>query len=124
MVPTAKIASWSSVSTDEDEIAATLVAQGPLSVLLDATQLQYYKGGVWDGHIDSVSPALGCHSESLNHAVLLVGYGVDSSSGADQKYWLVKNSWGLDWGEEGYFRISRGVGACGINTAVTTSIVV
>jgi len=122
-VPSASISDWSAVSTDEDEIAAALVAQGPLSVLLDASQLQYYKGGVWDGHLDSVSPALGCKPSNLDHAVLLVGYGVDSTTGTDVPFWTVKNSWGTNWGEEGYFRIQRGVGMCGINTAVTTSIV-
>lgn len=122
-VPSASISAWSAVSTDEEQIAATLVAQGPLSVLLDASQLQYYKSGVWNGHIDSLSPALGCKPSNLDHAVLLVGYGVDSSTGADVPFWTVKNSWGADWGEDGYFRIQRGVGMCGINTAVTTSIV-
>jgi len=121
MVPTAAISDWSSISTNEDDIAEALYSNGPLSVLLDATQLQYYKEGVWNGHIDSVSPYLGCHNESLNHAVLLVGYGEETADAS--KYWIVKNSWGSDWGEDGYFRIVRGEGLCGINTAVTTAIV-
>ena len=61
----------------------------------------------------------GCKSDGsqLNHAVLAVGYGHDAASGKD--YWTVKNSWGAQWGEDGYFRIERGVGACGINTEAT-----
>jgi aminopeptidase C len=55
----------------------------------------------------------------LDHAVLMVGYGNDDSNA----YWIVKNSWGTKWGESGYFRILRGQGACGINTAVTTAVV-
>lgn len=114
----AKISSWAAVSTNEDEIASTLLSQGPLSVLLDATQLQFYQSGVWDGHIPGSSPILGCTKTGLDHAVLLVGYGVEN----DTPYWIVKNSWGAKWGEDGYFRITRGKGTCGINTAVTTAI--
>jgi cathepsin F len=88
-----------------------LVSTGPLSVLMNAETLSYYKSGIY-------SPQF-CDPESLDHAVLLVGYG--SENGVD--YWRVKNSWGSSWGEEGYFRIIRGEGKCGINTAVTTGYV-
>ena len=46
----------------------------------------------------------------MDHAVTVVGYGREK--GMD--YWLIKNSWGVDWGEDGYMRLQRGVGMCGI----------
>lgn len=117
----AKISSWTSLSSDEAELTGLLYSQGPLSVLLDATYLQFYKSGVWQGYLPGTNPLLGCRPSNLDHAVLLVGYGTDASVNED--FWTVKNSWGADWGEDGYFRIARGSGACGINTAVTSAIV-
>lgn len=121
----AKISSWTSISQDETEIASELYNRGPLSVLLDASYLQYYRSGVWDGHIPGTSPYLKCTTTGLNHAVLMVGYGTatttaEDGSDASTPFWTVKNSWGEKWGEDGYFRIVRGRNTCGINTGVTT----
>eukprot|EP01105_Mastigella_eilhardi_P027541 TRINITY_DN8535_c0_g1_i1.p1 TRINITY_DN8535_c0_g1~~TRINITY_DN8535_c0_g1_i1.p1 ORF type:complete len:350 (-),score=92.43 TRINITY_DN8535_c0_g1_i1:50-1099(-) len=96
---------------NEDEIAEYLFTNGPLSVGLDANDLSYYSHGI-------VVPKY-CGKQALNHAVLLVGYGTDEN-GVD--FWKVKNSWGEEWGENGYFRLIRGEGACGINEAVTCAI--
>ena len=121
--PAATIADWGAVDSDEAALTSALQSIGPLSALLDAGSLQFYKGGVWTGSMNgdaSDSLLRGCSTTYLNHAVLITGYGVDSDSGLP--YWSVKNSWGEEWGEDGYFRIVRGKGECGINTAVTTSI--
>jgi len=72
-----------------------------------------YTSGVISGDADT------CPNSGSDHAVLLVGYGVDS--GTNMKYWLVKNSWGDTWGEQGYFRIESDNGLCGINACVTSA---
>jgi len=101
---------WSCV--DEDEIKEFLYETGPLAVALNADYLSSYTGGI----VDYTSSK--CPYSGINHAVTMVGYGTDSMD-----YWIVKNSWGKDWGESGYFRIRRGNGTCGINCYITTATV-
>ena len=79
------------------------VAKAPVSVAVEADSavFQMYKSGVVD------STACGT---SLNHGVLAVGY--------TDEYWIVKNSWGANWGDNGYIKIkydATGAGICGIN---------
>jgi len=77
---------------------------GPVSAVIDAQQsFVLYTGGIYD---DTACAG----SSNLNHAVLVVGYGPN--------YWIVKNSWGSSWGENGYIRIVRGKNMCGIATQV------
>ncbi|KAF6771358.1 hypothetical protein AHF37_09743 [Paragonimus kellicotti] len=74
---------------------------------------QHYESG-----ISHLSEDL-CSSDDLNHAALSVGYGTENGV----PYWIVKNSWGDTWGEDGYFRIYRGDGTCGIDQSVTSAII-
>lgn len=55
-----------------------------------------------------------CNTEIINHSVMIVGY---STSTSGTPYYIVRNSYGSDWGEEGYFRIeiTSGAGICGIH---------
>jgi len=110
----AHITGWKTFGTNETELIAQLVANGPLSVLMNAEGLPPLQD-----HIYGIYDPWSCDPTGLDHAVLLVGYG----SQDDSDYWIVKNSWGTDWGDSGYFLISRGSGTCGINTAVTSAIV-
>lgn len=106
--PVAKISSYVDVTPNNTQALMTAVAQQPVSVAVEADGLdwQFYMGGV-------VTDGCGLN---LDHGVLVVGYGTDASQG---DYWKVKNSWGPDWGEQGYIRIGRGskfdpAGECGI----------
>lgn len=95
----------------EDQ-AQMAITQGPLVVSIDATNLNLYKSGIVSTKDCPVNP-------KQNHAVVLAGYG--SENGID--YWLIKNSWGADFGEGGYFRLERnslnsGEGACAIGCFV------
>jgi len=99
------VSGYVDVSSDDEEALKSAVAQQPVSVAIEADRsaFQLYQSGV----LDSSS----CGT-SLDHGVLLVGYGTDASSGKD--YWKVKNSWGSSWGESGYVRMVRGSNMCGI----------
>ncbi|CAJ0594931.1 unnamed protein product [Cylicocyclus nassatus] len=102
---------------DEKQLQIAVATQGPISVAIDARELgfQFYKKGVYidDQCTSSV--------DELNHAVLLVGYGTDPKQG---DYWLVKNSWGTDWGEEGYIRMARNRhNQCGIASLASFPLV-
>jgi len=94
---TYKIGSWGSVSRRVESIKAALAKYGPLPTsFLVFADFKHYKSGVYS-HIAGIADVF--HFLG-GHAVLLVGY-----NDAEQ-YFIVKNSWGKDWGEDGYFRIS------------------
>nr|BAF98585.1 CM0216.510.nc [Lotus japonicus] len=110
----ASVANFSVVSRDEDQIAANLVKNGPLAVAINAVYMQTYVGGVSCPYV--------C-SKKLNHGVLLVGYGSESYAPIRMKqkpYWIIKNSWGENWGENGYYKICRGRNVCGVDSMVST----
>jgi len=110
----AKITSWNQVSkggTGEDKIMTALIAQGPITIGINASPMQKYTGGI-------NNPFL-CLKSRVDHAVLIVGYGTDK--GVD--YWKIKNSWAADWGEDGYYRIVRGKNKCGLAQDAVHSVV-
>lgn len=60
-----------------------------------------------DGIITDFENECGCSGKGANHAVTIVGFGQDGLNMHCKKYWLIKNSWGQDWGENGYMRVCR-----------------
>jgi len=112
----AKITDWTYVTKNknETEMVQKLYALGPLSICVDAASWQFYFGGVieWE-----------CGNE-LDHCVMITGY--------DDAYewiagtvaiWKIRNSWGTDWGYDGYLYVARNSDLCGVADEVTLPLV-
>lgn len=95
----ATITGYEDVPSNEEALQKAASKQ-PVSVAVDATNFQFYSEGVL---------ADNCGTK-INHGVTVVGYGMTED---DTKYWLVKNSWGENWGEKGYIRILKDSGSTG-----------
>ncbi|KAH9256964.1 hypothetical protein BASA81_004785 [Batrachochytrium salamandrivorans] len=106
------------IEPNETSLLAAVASHGPVSVAIQADEyaFQFYSSGVLVGQC----------GQNLDHGVLLVGYGV--SEGEDGiKYWKLKNSWGANWGEQGFIRIQRDKdgpegGQCGVAKAASYPI--
>ena len=83
---------------DEEKLREAVGLIGPVSAAIDSAHFafQFYESGVF------YEP--NCDPDALNHSVLIVGYGTSETG---EEYWIVKNTWGADWGMDGYFRLAR-----------------
>ncbi|XP_026726729.1 uncharacterized protein LOC113493107 [Trichoplusia ni] len=90
--------------TSQEKLKQLLYHNGPIVIGVHGNPLQTYHGGIMKDQE--------CAWGQLNHAVLLVGYGEEHNV----PFWVVKNSWGTKYGEQGYFRVERGEGlvSCGM----------
>ena len=118
---------------DEAKMKEAVAMVGPVSVAIDASHQSFqlnesgepfkifffiylidffFNSGVYD--------EAECSSQQLDHGVLVVGYGTDMG----QDYWLVKNSWGTVWGDEGYIKMARNKdNQCGIASMASYPLV-
>ncbi|GLC60494.1 hypothetical protein PLESTB_001620000 [Pleodorina starrii] len=101
---------------DEAALMEAVALHGPVAVGIDGGRLgfRFYSEGVYH------DPHCGQDLDSMDHAVLLVGYGT-TPEGVD--YWLIKNSWSKYWGLDGYARIARKGNDCGISTDAVLAVV-
>ena len=89
---TVKISEWGWVENDIDSIKNALIEYGPLIICMVVyTDLYYYRSGIYRSTWGD---------REGGHLITIFGYN------DDQRYWLIKNSWGVDWGEDGWVRVS------------------
>lgn len=93
-----------------EELMKKWIYISPIGTSLDANYLGDYDYGVYDDHRCCESAHDSTCSDQNNHDITIVGYGTEHG----KDYWLIKNSWGKGFGEDGYFKIARGTGLCGM----------
>ncbi|CAL2043921.1 unnamed protein product [Caenorhabditis brenneri] len=92
------------------QIQTEIMRNGPVEVgFLVYSDFYQYKSGIYK-HVAG--------RELGGHAVKILGWGVENGT----PYWLAANSWNVNWGEKGYFRIMRGTNECGIESSVVAGI--
>ena len=100
------VTSWGAIPfADENDMKEKCAAYGPVSALQKSNLWSYvfYSGGIYREEQ--------CSQLDFDHAVTVIGYGTEGG----QDYWLIKNSMGAAWGEDGYMRLARNAGnMCGI----------
>jgi len=96
--PTAKLTNYTVLPSNKAAPLLNAIANvGPIAIAVDAAAWGDYDSGVFDG--------CDLSNVDLDHAVQVVGYGTDNSAG---DYYIVRNSWGTVWGEDGFIRLARG----------------
>mmetsp|Transcript_38710 Transcript_38710/g.81404 ORF Transcript_38710/g.81404 Transcript_38710/m.81404 type:complete len:358 (+) Transcript_38710:33-1106(+) len=108
--PNATIAEYGIIHDDDNaarvnKIKAEIHARGPVSASVNANPLDNYMGGIIDD--DDAS-------HHTDHVVSIVGWGVED----DKEFWIVRNSWGAYWGEQGFFRVVTGKNMLGLEHKV------
>lgn len=101
----ASMSSFYSIPSDDAAMVKHLQHTGPFGIAVDATS--------WETYLDGIILGSRCISVTASHFAVVVG--VDE--GYAVPYWVVKNSWGVSWGEEGYVRLEMGQNTCLMNSS-------
>ena len=103
MPPVFRSTGYAQLPTNDAAAHVAALQKGPLGVSVASDKMMFYSSGVFDT----------CGDTTVNHLVVMDGYGEDAQG---RKYWLVRNSWGPTWGEQGYIRVARfDTEQCGID---------
>jgi cathepsin C len=106
-------------NTRTEQMMHELHANGPIVVGINGGyELMLYQEGIFVDTGEAEANGIRNDFEKVEHAVLVVGWGKEN----DQRYWIVKNSYGQDWGENGYFRIPLGGDQDGITSLTSSAI--
>ncbi|XP_019279007.2 procathepsin L-like [Panthera pardus] len=106
------------IPQQEKALMVAVATKGPISVGIDASHFtfQFYHEGIY------YDPD--CSSEDLDHGVLVIGYGTEIGQSINNTYWIVKNSWGANWGIDGYIKMAKDrKNHCGIATMASFPVV-
>ncbi|KAE9549193.1 hypothetical protein FO519_007588, partial [Halicephalobus sp. NKZ332] len=105
---TVKVASYTRLQSKDTTSMMNALNQGyslAIAMRSGTREFMYYTGGILDDPTD-------CPDSSIDHAVVVVGYGTANNV----PYWIIRNSWGTGWGESGYVRIKRGINYCNMES--------
>ncbi|XP_050499586.1 cathepsin L-like proteinase isoform X3 [Diabrotica virgifera virgifera] len=99
-----KIKGYKEPADNEEALRQAVGTVGPISAAIYAEPIQFYNSGIFNSKqcVNNVN--------YLDHGILVVGYGEENNT----PYWIIKNSWGASWGEQGYFRLQRNAKLCGL----------
>lgn len=104
---------------DEQKIMKELFTNGPVTLSLEPDySFMFYRSGVYQSPLSSwiTRKTEKPEWQKVDHSMVLVGWGVDNINGKKVKYWLLQNSWGESWGENGFMKFVRGIDHLGIES--------
>ena len=88
---TVTVDSWYAIQRREQEMIDYVLTKGPLTAIVDASSWSFYINGTFAG----------CPAKfKINHGIQIVGVNVEDG------YWIIRNSWGPDWGDNGYMKLA------------------